>query len=448
MKIGAHLVEKGLGLCVHLGAGLLVEPVGKVRALGGGRLLHDLVDRRLLGDELPLQGVEIGTGAAGKLVAPVVGKRVDVHQDVVERAVVGRGVHGGVDAVFPLGGARVRLAPSIDGRVDVLVDLGEQGRVAGNGDAELGAREVLPLYGGDVRTHSLADLVQVSLDRAVVADGIETRIGVGVEAAVLLAACREGAQRLEQVHLVVAGGEEELGIAHGGHARRAHRVAALLERGAKVHATLRKARVLSGTGTGCAVRGGDIEGSVREVGGAPRVHGSLLQPLGVQAEVLVVEVDLILELSDVGVDRGLVGVGGRQVERDPLMPRELRKEPGLVVVRDDDLVAVVAAMLVDDPSQELDAVTRRGTAGQHDVGDGVLAQTARVVPVLVATGVDGLDLVVVVRGECRGDAHAPLVGARLGIGIGAVVPTRGEVAHIGVAIRRPRVRPLEVGLVG
>ena len=461
LEVGAHLVEEGLALVVGLLACLLEERVREVGAgLADSRLLHDGVDGGLLGDELLLQGVQVGTGVLGELGAVVVGEGVDVHQHVVERAVVRGGIHSSVNGVLGLRRTGVGLVPLVDLGdlgVDGGVDLGQQRGVARDGDAELVAGEGLPLDGRDVGGHCVPDLEHVRLDSAVVADGIQLGVRICVEVARLLTTRRVGTKRLEEAHL--AGRlEEELGVGEGGHALpslgggEVRGVRAVREGAAEVGVALRVTGHLCDAVIG-AIGGCDVEVAIVEVLGGASLLSDVHHLFGVQAHERIFEVHVELQAAHVGVDGDHVGrvdvadLGGAQVDCAPLVTGQLHEDPGLRGVRDDDLVHVVVALLVNYLTEKLDAVTGGGGAAQHDVGDGVLAEAGGVVLILAAGGVDGGDLVVVVGGQGGGDAHARGVCARLGVRISVAVPAGGKVAHIGVTERRAVVRPRKVGLV-
>ena len=286
------------------------------------------------------------------------------------------------------------------------------------------------------------------LDRVVVADGVQPGVGVGVEVARLLAAGGVGAQRLEQAHLA-GRGKEQLRVRDRGHALPAGgggevlRVRPVRKGVAKVRATLGVAGVL-GDALVLAVGRRDVQLAVVEVHGGAGFLRDLLQAGGVQADELVTKVHIELEVAHVRVHGDLVRRDGRQVDGAPLGSGELHEDPGLGAVRDDDLVAVVAALLVDDLAQQLHAVARGIGAAQHDVGNRVLADAGGVVA-LGATGVDVLELFdFVARGQRGRDAHALLVGAGLGVRVIAIVPAGGKVTHVRVSIRRALERPLEV----
>ena len=275
--------------------------------------------------------------------------------------------------------ASVILAPAVDVGVDGLVHLGQQRGVHGHGDAELGAGQRLPLDGRDVRGEAAPDLEHVRLDRVVVADGVQPGVGVGVEVARLLAAGGVGAQRLEQAHLA-GRSEEQLRVRDRGHALPTRgggevlRVRALREGVAKVGAALCVAGVLRDALV-LAVGRGDVQPAVVEVLGGAGILRNLLQVGRVQADELVTKVHVELEVAHVRVHGDLVRRDGRQVEGAPLVSGELHEDPGLGAVRDDDLVAVVAALLVDNLAQQLHAIARGIGATQHDIGDVVLAET-------------------------------------------------------------------------
>ena len=84
----------------------------------------------------------------------------------------------------------------------------------------------------------------------------------------------------------------------------------------------------------------------------------------------VVEVDVIGEVADVGVERGDV-IG--ELHGNPLMAGKRGKQPSLGAVGDDDLVIGTDALLVDQAADELDALAGRGTLAQNDASVVVLA---------------------------------------------------------------------------
>ena len=105
------------------------------------------------------------------------------------------------------------------------------------------------------------------------------------------------------------------------------------------------------------------------------------------------------------------------------------KQPGLVVVGDDDLVVGADALLVNQAAEELDTFAGRGALAQNDAGVVVLADAG-----LLGDGV-GLFGLLVIGGAQRGRAgNALLVDASLGICIVTIFPLRGVVANEGVAV--------------
>ena len=182
---------------------------------------------------------------------------------------------------------------------------------------------------------------------------------------------------------------------------------------------------------------GNVELAVIEVLGKALFFGHGLNVLGVEAVLGVVEVNLVVKVADVRVDRGDV-VG--ELHGNPLMARKSGEQPSLVVVGDDDLVVGADALLVDQTSEELDALAGRGALAQDDAGVVVLTDAG-----LLGEGVGLLGLLVV-GGAQRGRAgDALLVDASLGISVIAIFPLRGVVANEGVAIRGARGLVLKAG---
>ena len=101
------------------------------------------------------------------------------------------------------------------------------------------------------------------------------------------------------------------------------------------------------------------------------------------------------------------------------------KQPGLVVVGNDDLVVGADALLVNQAAEELDTLAGRGTLAQNDAGVVVFANAS-----LLGDGV-----LLVIGGAQRGRAgDTLLVDACLGICVVAIFPLRGVVANEGVAV--------------
>ena len=361
------------------------------------------------------------------MVAVLIGERVDVHEDVVD-GVLGLLV---VHDVF--------LFAVIEGDIliaEVGADLGEQCGVERDGDGELGVGEHLPLNGRDLGIHAVTDLEGVDLGVAVGADGIGA-VGVGVEAGDILAAGGEGTDHLEGVPVGLAGLEEQrLHLVDQGAGRGASIftlvlhdlvVSAFSQRGHEVIATLDIARPLVHTGLAdlLAVGFGDVELAVGVLGKALLLgHG--LDALGMETVLGVIEVYVIGEVADVGVERGDV-IG--ELHSNPLMAGKRGEQPGLGAVGDDDLVVGADALLVDQAADELDALAGRGTLAQDDAGIAVLANAS-----LLGDGI-GLFGLLVIGGAQRGRAgNALLVDASLGICVVAIFPLRGVVANEGVAV--------------
>lgn len=145
-----------------------------------------------------------------------------------------------------------------------------------------------------------------------------------------------------------------------------------------------------------------------------------------EAVLGVVEVDVIGEVADVGVERGDIV---SEPHGDPLMAGKRCKQPGLVVVGNDDLVVGADALLVNQAAEELDTLAGRGTLAQNDAGVVVFANAS-----LLGDGV-GLFGLFVIGGAQRGRAgDALLVDACLGICVVAIFPLRGVVANEGAAV--------------
>ena len=373
------------------------------------------------------------------MVAVLVGERIDVHEDVVD-GVLGLLV---VHDVF--------LFAVIEGDIliaEVGADLGEQCRVEGDGNGELGVGEHLPLDGCDLGVHALTDLESVDLGVAVGADGVGA-VGVGVEAGDVLAAGGERTDHLKGVPVGLAGRKEQrLHLVDQGAGRGASIfalvlhdlvVGALGKRSHEVIAALDIARPLVHTGLAdlLAVSLGDVELAVGVFGKALLLgHG--LDALGVEAVLGVVEVDVIGEVADVGVERGDV-IG--EFHGNPLMAGKRGEQPGLGAVGDDDLVVGADALLVDQATDELDALAGRGALAQDDAGIAVLANAG-----LLGDGVGLLGLLVV-GGAQRGRARdALLIDASLGISVVTIFPLRGVVANEGVAVGRALGLVLKAGL--
>ena len=282
----------------------------------------------------------------------------------------------------------------------------------------------------------MTDLEGVDLGVAVGADGIGA-VGVGVETGDILAASGEGTNHLKGVPVGLAGLEEQrLHLVDQGAGRGTSVfalvfddlvVGALGKRSHEVIAALDIARPLVHTGLAnlLAVGLGDVELAVGVLGKALLLrHG--LDALGVEAVLSVVEVDVIGEVADVGVERGdIVG----EPHGDPLMAGKRCKQPGLVVVGDDDLVVGADALLVNQVSEELDTFAGRSALAQNDAGVVVLADAG-----LLGDGVGFLCLLVI-GGAQRGRAgNALFVDAGLGICVVTIFPLRGVVANEGVAV--------------
>ena len=123
------------------------------------------------------------------------------------------------------------------------------------------------------------------------------------------------------------------------------------------------------------------------------------------------------------------------------MARKRGEQPGLVVVGDDDLVVGAGPLLVDQASDEFDALACRGALAQDDAGVAILADTG-----LLGDGVGLLGLLVV-GGTQRGRAgNALLVDAGFGISVIAIFPLRGVVANEGVAVGCALGLVVEAGL--
>ena len=319
---------------------------------------------------------------------------------------------------------------------EVGADLGEQCGVEGDGDGEFGVGEHLPLNGRDLGVHALTDLEGVDLGVAVGADGIGA-VGVGVEAGDILAASGEGTNHLKGVPVGLAGLEEQrLHLVDQGAGRGASLFALVLDdlvvgalgkRSHEVITTLDIARPLVHTGLAnlLAVGLGDVELAVGVLGKALLLrHG--LDAFGMETVLGVIEVDVIGEVADVGVERGDV-IG--ELHSNPLMAGKRGEQPGLGAVGDDDLVVGADALLVDQAADELDALAGRGALAQDDAGIAVFANAS-----LLGDGV-GLFGLLVIGGAQRGRAgDALLVDACLGICVVAIFPLRGVVANEGVAV--------------
>ena len=268
-----------------------------------------------------------------------------------------------------------------DGLVaEIRANLGEQCGVEGDGDGVRGAGEHFPLDCCNLGIKTVANLEDVNLGVALGADGIGT-VSVGVKARGILATVTERANHLKGSPVCLSGLEEQrLHLVDQGAGRGASLfalvlddlvVGALLELVAKVVTALDVAGPLVHTGilNGLAIGCGDVELAVGVLGKALLLrHG--LDALGVQAVLGVVEVDIVVEVADVGVDRGDV-VG--ELHADPLVTGKRGKQPGLVVVGDDDLVVGADALLVNQAAEELDALAGRGALAQDDAGVVVLA---------------------------------------------------------------------------
>ena len=273
----------------------------------------------------------------------------------------------------------------------------------------------------------------MDLGVSVGADGIGA-VGVGVEAGDILAASSEGTNHLKGVPVGLAGRKEQrLHLVDQGAGRRTSVFALVLDdlivgkRSHEVIAALDIARPLVHTGLAnlLAVGLGDVELAVGVLGKALLLrHG--LDALGVEAVLGVVEVDVIGEVADVGVERGNIV---SEPHGYPLMTGKRCKQPGLVVVGNDDLVVGADALLVNQAAEELDTLAGRGALAQDDASVVVLADTG-----LLGDGV-GLFGLLVIGGAQRGRAgDALLVDAGLGICVVAIFPLRGVVANEGVAV--------------
>ena len=270
----------------------------------------------------------------------------------------------------------------------------------------------------------MTDLEGVDLGVAVGADGIGA-VGVGVEAGDILAASGEGTNHLKGVPVGLAGLEEQrLHLVDQGAGRRASVFALVLDdlvvgalgkRSHEVIATLDIARPLVHTSLAdlLAVGLGDVELAVGVLGKALLLrHG--LNALGMETVLGVIEVDVIGEVADVGVERGdIIG----ELHGNPLMAGKRGEQPGLGAVGDDDLVVGADALLVNQAADELDALAGRGTLAQDDAGIAVLANAS-----LLGDGV-GLFGLLVIGGAQRGRAgDTLLVDACLGICVVAIFP--------------------------
>ena len=323
-------------------------------------------------------------------------------------------------------------------RIKVLVHLRHQRGVTRHVNAELTTRERLPLHGGNLGIKAVARLEDVALHRAVVADGVELVVLVGVDLGAL-AASRDGAQHVKQAVVAATRRKEQLRVGNGvnGAVLVEGIVATQLHLLAKVAVTLHVAGILTCVFVLKAIALGNVDRAVVVGYQRARILGGLHEVGGVQAVLGVVEVGHKLQVAHVGVDGG--NVAGH-AHGNPLMTGELLEVPYLGGVANPQLVAVLRALLIDNRTQQLNALARRAGLGEHHVGNVVLANA------VVQQRVHALDALVVGSGEGGVNRHALLVGARLGVGVGRTIPVFGEVAHVGVAEGRARRRAREVDL--
>ena len=352
----------------------------------------------------------------------------DVHEDVID----------GVLGFFVVYDVRLFAVIVGDGLVaEIRADLGEQCGVEGDGDGVRGAGEHFPLDGCDLGIEAIANLEEVDLAVAFGTDGVGA-VGVGVEARGLLAAVAKRADHLKGVPVGFARLEEQGLCLEGQSAGRGAGVfarvlydlivGALGERRIEVSATLDITcpRVHGIFANFLAVGLGNVELAIIEVLGEALLLGHRFDALGVEAVLGVVEVNLVVEVADVGVKRGDV-IG--ELHGDPLMAGKCGEQPGLIVVGDDNLVVAAGALVVDDLAEELDTLTCRGAFAQDYAAVAIFANAS------IGQGVRSLGSCIHVGGQRGGAGDTLLVDASLGVGIPALVPLTGVVTHIGVAIR-------------
>ena len=280
----------------------------------------------------------------------------DVHEDIVD----------GVLGLLVVHDVLLFAVIEGDGLVAVVrANLGEQCGVVGDGDGVGGAGEHLPLDGRDLGVHALTDLEEIDLGVGLGTNGVGA-VGVGVEARDLLAAVAKRADHLKGVPVGLAGLEEQrLRLANQGAGRGTSIfalvlddlvVGALGERHTEVGATLDiTGPRMHGLFANCLAVGlGNVKLTVIEVLGEAILLGHGLDGRRVETVRGVGEVNLVVEVADVGVERGDIV---SEPHGDPLVAGKCGKQPSLVAVGDDNLIVAAGALLVDDLAEELDALT-------------------------------------------------------------------------------------------
>ena len=261
---------------------------------------------------------------------------------------------------------------------EVRADLSHQSGVEGDGDGVGGAGEHLPLDGSDFGIKAATNLEEVDLGVAIGTDGVGA-VSVGVKARDVFAAVAKGANQLkgaparlarfEEQGLDLADGCADAAVVDDGVigvlSKRVHEVVSTLD----IASPLMPASLIESLAIGF----GNIELAIGVLG-ETLLHGHGLDGLGVEAVLGVVEVDIVVEASDIRVERGDVV---SELHGNPLMAGKRGEQPGLIVVGDDNLVVGADTLLVDQAADKLDALTGRGAFAQDNAGVAVLTQAIR-----------------------------------------------------------------------
>ena len=270
---------------------------------------------------------------------------------------------------------------------EVRADLSHQSGIQRDGDGVRGTGKHLPLDGCDVGIKAATNLEEVDLGVTLSADSVGA-INVGVKARDVLAAVAKGANqlkgaparlaRLEEQRLDFADGCADAAVVDDGV------IGVLGKRVLEVVSTLDVASPLMPAGfiEPLAIRLGDIEFAVSGVFGDTLFFGHGLDFLRVEAILGIIEVDIVVEVADIGVERRDVV---SEPHGNPLMAGKRGEQPGLIVVGDDNLVVGADALFIDQATDKLDALTGIGALAQDDAGVAVLTQAIR-------QGVNGFDI--------------------------------------------------------
>ena len=187
LHIGAQFLQQGVAALPGLFRSHVSSLVRQCLALLLRGLHHGSLNLVMLGDELVLQGVQVGSQTSGNIVTVVGGERVDVHHHIGQIVIPLAGLFGGLFTILSTPSRAIisilMIRVQRGERAVVLIHLSQQSRVVGDGDRKLVAAEREPLHRGDLRIHSALHLEDMGFQRPALPDGVESgRICIKIRA--------------------------------------------------------------------------------------------------------------------------------------------------------------------------------------------------------------------------------------------------------------------------